>query len=318
MRYRRFGTTDLEVSEVTFGAMRFVAGNMGQNDEQTGKRALEAALDGGITTIHSSYEYGTRWALGDVLQGHPRRHELHHVIKVTVPDFTDSGFDAAKFRGQVEDALRDLHAERIAVVQHLQRGVANDVIYGEAGDAPRIAAMPEVNAALLETFAQLKREGKVGWLATFPYTPGFAEAAIESGAFHGMVAFFNLIETEMVPLLDAMRERGMGYFTMRPFLQGLLTDKRAGDVHLPPGDAGRRRAWEAYYPRFARLQEELGAEVRSWSDLAIKFALADPLMCSVILSMNTPEQVAGVLAAADGDYPDAALVRRVAAINGHI
>ena len=318
MRYRRFGSSDLEVSVVTFGSMRFVKGKSADADERTGKRALAAALDGGVTTIHSSYEYGTRWALTDILRDHPKRHELHHVIKVTVPDFSDAGFDAAKFRGQVEDALRDLHAERIAVVQHLQRGVSNDIIYGEEGDGPRIAAMPQVNQALLEVFQQLRQEGKVGWLATFPYTPGFAAAAIGTGAFHGMVAYFNLLETEMVPLLDTMRERGIGYFTMRPFMQGLISDKRAGDVRLPPGDSARRRAWEAYYPRYARLQEELDAEVGSWSELAIRFALADPVMCSVILSMNTPEQVAQVLAAADAADLDPGFVRRVATINGHL
>ena len=239
---------------------------------------------------------------------------------VETPDYDDSAFDRATFRKKVEDALRELHAERIAVVQHLQRGPIVDqvAVYDGSGDARRIAALATIGPELEDAFAELKREGKVGWLATFPHTPGYAWAAIESGHFHGMVAFFNLLETEMVPLLGAMRERGMGYFAMRPFLQGLITDKRADHVRLPEGDAQRNPEWEPYYGRFARLQEELGAKVGSWSELAVKFTLADPLMPSVILSMNTPEQVESVLAAADGNYPDAAFMRRVASLNGHI
>jgi aryl-alcohol dehydrogenase-like predicted oxidoreductase len=320
LNYRRFGNTDLKVSEITFGAMRFVKGQKTRNDEQTGKRALRAAIDGGVITIHSSGEYGTRWALSDVLRDHPKRHALQHVIKVETPDYDDSAFDRATFRKKVEDALRELHAERIAVVQHLQRGPNVDkvAVYDGSGDARRIAALATIGPELEDAFAELKREGKVGWLATFPHTPGYARAAIESGHFHGMVAFFNLLETEMVPLLGAMRERGMGYFAMRPFLQGLITDKRADHVRLPEGDAQRNPEWEPYYGRFARLQEELGAKVGSWSELAVKFTLADPLMPSVILSMNTPEQVESVLAAADGNYPDAAFMRRVASLNGHI
>jgi aryl-alcohol dehydrogenase-like predicted oxidoreductase len=320
VNYRRFGNTDLKVSEITFGAMRFVKGQKTQNDEQTGKRALRAAIDGGVTTIHSSSEYGTRWALTDVLRDHPRRHELHHVIKVESPDYDDSAFDRAKFRKKVEDALRELHTERVAVVQHLQRGPTVDKVsvYDGSGDPRRIAALATIGPEVQDIFEELKGEGKVGWLATFPHTPGYAKAAIESGHFHGMVAFFNLLETEMYPFFDAMRERGMGYFSMRPFLQGLITDKRAEDVGLPEGDSRRNPEWEPYYGRFAHLQEEIGGEVGSWSELAVKFALADPLMPSVILSMNTPEQVEGVLAAADGNYPDAAFVRRVASLNGDV
>jgi hypothetical protein len=188
MQYRRFGSSDLEVSVVTFGAMRFVTGKAADADEQTGTRALAAALDGGVTTIHSSYEYGTRWALTDVLRDHPKRHELHHVIKVTVPDFADAGFDAAKFRGQVEEALRELHAERIAVVQHLQRGVPREAANGEEGDAPRIAAMTQVNEALLEVLEVLRHEGKVGWLATFR-TP--VKVAHLAGNPHTTLSYWN-------------------------------------------------------------------------------------------------------------------------------
>ena len=311
MRRRRFGNTDLEVSEVTFGAMRFVPGAKGNPDENEGRRALETAIEMGVDTIHSSHEYGTRYALEKVLRDHPKRHELEHVIKVQVPDYADPTFEPAKFREQVETGLRDLHTDRIAVVQHLQRGVPKDIIYDERGDPARIKAMPAVNELLLETFGKMKEEGKVGHLVTFPHTPAFAKAAIESGAFEGMVAFFNLVETELYPLLDDMRERGMGMFSMRPFREGLLTDKRKDRSKLPPGDPHLAETSDLAYRRFEALQRELGGEVRSWTDLAIKFSLAHPLFCSVIVSMNTPAQVESALAAADGDYPDTAFVERV-------
>jgi aryl-alcohol dehydrogenase-like predicted oxidoreductase len=314
MRYRRFGNTDLSVSEVTFGAMRFVPGAKGNPDEAEGVRALHAALDAGIDTIHSSHEYGTRYALDKVLRDHPKRHELKHVIKVQVPDYEDAAFDPAEFRAQIEEGLRDLHTDRIAVAQHLQRGVPKDIIYDERGDPPRIAAMPAVNEALQETFEKLRDEGKVGHLATFPHTTGFAKAAIESGVFEGMVAFFNLVETEMYPFFGAMQERGMGLFSMRPFREGVLTDKRADRRRLPPDDPHLASSSDGAYRRFEALQRELGGEVSSWSRLAVKFSLAHPVICSVILSMNTVAQVESVLAAADGDYPDPAFVDRVHAI----
>ena len=81
MKNRSFGNTGLEVSEICFGPMRFSAKEPGDDAvSRTEKRALERALERGVNFIHSSYEYGTRWAVSDVLATHPRRHELHHVI----------------------------------------------------------------------------------------------------------------------------------------------------------------------------------------------------------------------------------------------
>ena len=107
MNDRQFGNTDLKVSEICFGPMRFSAKAPGDDDQsQTGQRALEKAIERGVNFIHSSYEYGTRWSLGSVLRAHPKRDELHHIIKVPVPDFDDNGrFDAAKFRLRIEEAL---------------------------------------------------------------------------------------------------------------------------------------------------------------------------------------------------------------------
>ena len=263
----------------------------------------------------SSHEYGTRYALEKVLRDHPKRHALKHVIKVHAPNYDDPAFDAGKFQDQIELGLRELHTDRIDVVQRLQRSVPKKIIYEAEGEPPRIRDMPAVNEALLEAFGRLKEAGKVGHLVTFPHTPGFARAAIDSDAFEGMVAFFNLVETELYPFLDDMQACGMGMVSMRPFREGLLTDKRKDRAKLPPGDPHLAATSDLAYRRFAAQQRELGSEIRSWTDLAIKFSLAHPVFCSVIVSMNTPAQVASVLAAADGNYPDTALVERVHAIN---
>ena len=67
--------------------MRFA--NKGGNDDQlsrNGRSALERALKRGVNFVHSSYEYGIRWSMGSVLADHSRRHDIHHIIKVPVPD----------------------------------------------------------------------------------------------------------------------------------------------------------------------------------------------------------------------------------------
>jgi aryl-alcohol dehydrogenase-like predicted oxidoreductase len=315
MNYRRFGKTDIELSEVTFGTMRYVKGVYESGDEVEGKRALEEALASGVNAIHSSYEYNTRWATGAVLKHHPERLDVHHIIKVPVPDFEDSSFDETKFRRIVEDALRELHAERISIVQHLQRGVDRKTLNAGGGDAVRLAAMPDVTDRLKAIFEKLRAEGKVGALACFPYTPGFARTAIQCGLFQGLIAYFSLVETELVSLFDEMRAKGMSFATMRSFLEGLLTDRRARRTELAADDPMRQPEWDGPYRRFERIQEAIGSEVQSWSAMAVKFALSDPLFPTVILSMNTVKQVRAVLQAADGNYPGPDFIRRVQRLN---
>jgi aryl-alcohol dehydrogenase-like predicted oxidoreductase len=79
----------------------------------TGERALSRALERGVNFLHSSYEYGTRWAMERVLREHPQRAEIKHIIKVPVPDFKDDAFSADKFRMRIEEALRELHTDQI-------------------------------------------------------------------------------------------------------------------------------------------------------------------------------------------------------------
>lgn len=314
MRYRRFGATGLELSEITFGALRFVDGAQARNDEALGRRALLDALDAGVNTIHSSYEYGTRWALQKILASHRAAPDLNHVIKVASPDYDDPGFSDAQFRERIETALRELNAGRIAIVQHLQRGVPKDVIYDERGDPDRIARMAQTNAAMAETVGALKREGKIGHVITFPHTHGFAKPAVASGAFDGMIAFWNFLETEMLDVFDDCHAKGLGVLSMRPYLQGVITDKRADRASLAPDDPKRGPAYDAQYARFARVQAAVGGEVGSWSDAAIRFALSHPAVASVVVSLNNPDQVRSALAALDGGAYPRAFVDRVAAL----
>ena len=88
MERRRFGTYGSEVPVICFGTMRFASKGRADDDvSRAGKRALEVAIERGIDFVHSSYEYGTRWAVGDVLARHPKRDRVRHAIKVNVPDW---------------------------------------------------------------------------------------------------------------------------------------------------------------------------------------------------------------------------------------
>lgn len=316
MEYRAFGDTELELSAICFGTLRFAVKRPADDDaSRQRKRALERALERGVNVVHSSEEYGTRWAVGEVLAAYPKRDEVRHVIKVHQPDWGQRVFSKRAFRDKIESALRELRAERIDIVQHVQRGEVDPSLAYDARSEPELLAdLPRVLGPLQEAFDELYAEGLVGHLATFPYTLGYAEAAIEHGAFAGVVAYFNLIETEMVELFPRMREQGMGFLGIRPLLGGLLTDERVDRERLAGDDARREPMWDRAYDHFAEaraLLAEEGEEVTSWTDFALRFSLCDPLIASTVVGIDTPEELDQAVRSVERPRPDPELARRL-------
>ena len=103
----------------------------------------------------------------------------------------------------------------------------------------------------------------------------------------------------------------MGFVSIRPLYQGILTDERGDRASLRPGD---RFADEKYTADFAKrdaiaacFREEIGG---SMTRFAIRFTLAAPPVASVVVGLNTPEQVDGIVAALAEDLPSMETVRK--------
>lgn len=306
MDYRRLAGTDLDVSVLCFGPMRSAAKTPGRDERSlAGARALEAALDAGVNFVHSSYEYGVRWMMNGVLRSHPKRHDIHHVIKLPVPDWKDgSVFDEAKFRMRVEEALADLATERIAVLQWMWRTDPND-------DATRIALLPAIIDEVTAAFERLRDEGKVGYLSTFPYTPAAARAAIDTGAFSGIVAYYNPVEMEMQPLFAEMDRRDMGFLCIRPLYQGFLADGRDSLDDLPEGHRLRKPENEAEFAKRRKVAEAFADRIDgSMTRFALRFPLWSPTVASVIAGLNTEAQVTEAVGHLDGVRPEPELTAR--------
>ena len=306
MNYRRLGRTYLDVSVICMGPMRAAATEPG-NDEKSkaGELALRTALDAGVNFIHSSYEYRTRWMMGRVLANHPGRSELHHVIKVPVPDSTDGDhFEADKFRLRIEEALTDLHTERISVLQWMWRSKPNT-------DERRLPLLGQIIDEVVDIFHRMRDEGKVGYLMTFPYTVPCGKKAIETGKFSGLIGFYNLVEMEMADLFGELQQRDMGFLAIRPLYQGILTDERANQNSLRKGDRFADEKYAIDFAKRAKISEVFRDEIgESMTSFAIRFALTAPIVSSLIVGLNTPAQVSGIIAAAEDSSPSLQTVEK--------
>lgn len=298
MDYRKLQGTDLSVSTLCFGTMRAATpsnGSLTPADarSKTGQAALHAALDAGINFIHSSYEYGVRWMLHEALKSHPKRHDLHHVIKVPVPDWEDGGvFDAVKFRSRIETALHDLATDKIALLQWMWRTQPNIEI-------KRLEALKNIVNDVTETFEKLREEGKVQYMASFPYTLDSATAAINTQAFSGLIAYYNPLEMEMASLFAQLDANNMNFLAIRPLFEGVLTDQRKNWQDLAIDDRLKSDKYQAAFDKrhaiATEFADEIAQEGGSMTRFALRFPLYSKATASVVVGLNSPEQVTQVV-----------------------
>src|SRR6202044_1601978 len=119
MRYRKLGSSDLEVSEISLGAWLTYAG--GIEFEQT-RACTEAAFEAGINFFDTANVYGrgaaeTAW--GEILSKHPRdSYILATKVNGQMSDEeTDRGLSPAQVEKQIDASLKRLQTDYVDLYQ---------------------------------------------------------------------------------------------------------------------------------------------------------------------------------------------------------
>lgn len=186
MEYRELGRTGLKVSELGYGAWGIgKAGWVGADDDES-VRALERAIELGVTFIDTARGYGeSERIVGQVVRRHPGE-ELYVATKVPPKNRTwpaPSGLDPADvfpgdhIRSSLEESLRTSGLEAFDVFQF---HVWSDEWIGR-GD-------------WLETVQALKDEGKIRFFGVSinDYQPENALALVESGVADTVQVIYNV------------------------------------------------------------------------------------------------------------------------------
>ena len=186
MRYRRLGSSELEVSVLSFGAWQIGdAGYWGADDETDAEAAVSAAIEEGINLFDTAEMYGTgesERVLGRVLGA--RRGEVYIASKV-LPEHCS----AAGVRQACEDSLRRLGTDVIDLYQ---------------------VHWPCREVAFEETYGALKtlqEEGKIREIEVSNFGRADLEAWMGAGGCVsdqlGYNLLFRAIEDEIVPACQA-------------------------------------------------------------------------------------------------------------------
>jgi aryl-alcohol dehydrogenase-like predicted oxidoreductase len=296
MRYRRLGSSDLTVSEISLGSWLTYAG--GIEADQT-RACTEAAFDAGINFFDTANVYGrgaAESAWGEILSRHPRdAYVLATKVWGQMSDDTDDrGLSAAQIAKQIDASLQRLQTDYVDLYQ---------------------AHRFDPDVPIEETVEALQRvvsEGKARYLGFSEWTSEQIEAAIEIGGGDLFVSsqpqysmLWRAPESELFGLSAA---NGISQIVWSPLAQGVLTGK------YPPGEAppaDSRAANETMGGFIAALMQEPileavarllpiaeGAGLRP-AQMALAWVLRRDELASAIVGASRPEQV-GENAAASG------------------
>jgi aryl-alcohol dehydrogenase-like predicted oxidoreductase len=288
MRYRRLGSSDLEVSEISLGSWLTFAGGVGF--EQT-RACTDAAFEAGINFFDTANVYGrgaAESAWGEILAGRPRD---SYVLATKVwgqmsDDPADRGLSAAQIGKQVDASLARLRTDYVDLYQ--AHRFDPDVPIEET----------------IEAFQQVVASGKARYLGFSEWTAEQIQAAIDVAGpdlFVSSQPQYSMLwqapEAEVFALCAA---NGISQIVWSPLAQGVLTGKyRPGQV--PPGDS--RAANSDMNVAMDRLLDDAVLEAvdhlrpiadqagLSMAELALAWVLRRAELASAIVGASRPEQV---------------------------
>ena len=116
MRYRPFGTTGLQVSELVFGG-GWVGGILIHQDDATKRAAIARALEAGINWIDTAPSYGdgkSERTLGWLLEEVPQRPYLSTKVRLDLGRLDDL---AGQVQRSLEQSLERLRCDSVELFQ---------------------------------------------------------------------------------------------------------------------------------------------------------------------------------------------------------
>ena len=303
------GRTGLSVSALGLGGGA-VGGLMVRGEPADQERGLAIALDAGITFIDTAPSYGDGAsetnlgrALGRVAGG--RSGGIVLATKFTISP-AHAGRVSAAIAESVEQSLRRLGRERVDVLQ-LHNAIGAEVAT-PGRSLPAIVVTDEVVPGL----ERLREAGKIGWYGiTAVGEPGALAAVLDSRAFHTAQVPFNLLTPGADEVLAHAAAADMGTIGIRALAGGALSGSTwrhpIGMAEVAPIASGD--TYEADVAAARRYEGLVGdGFAGSLAEAALRFALTEPRLSTVLIGVSSIEQLQDAIAAAGrGPLPSEAL-----------
>jgi D-threo-aldose 1-dehydrogenase len=312
MRYRAFGRTGLQVSELVFGG-GFVGGILIHADDDTKLAALRRGLDGGMNWIDTAPSYGdgqSEQALGWLLKEVDATPYLSTKVRL---DFARPNDLPGQIEASLEQSLKRLDRDKVDLFQ-----LHNPIGLETSGATIGVRQVLGANG-VAETFERLRDQRLFDFAGiTALGDPGSLCDVIASGRFASAQVYYNLLdpsagqkvpaawaEPDFTGVLAACREHGVATMNIRVLAAGVIaTDLRHGR-EMPIVQDFDMAAEEA---RVRAVFRKLGERYGTRAQTAIRFALANPDLSCVVVGFAEIGHIEEALAGAElGPLPEDAL-----------
>lgn len=177
---------------------------------------LLAAHRLGVRALHVSHEYDTWPLFCEIvaeMAARPNAPAFRYVAKIAEPHFDSRSFEPSRLAAVIAEVRAGLGSTCLHDVQWMWRGDLQD-------EPARLAQFRAQSAQLEAEIAALKRDGGIERFLCFPYTTGFAAAALELPGIDGLVVYRNLAEREFDLQLGSCAASGRIAHIIRPFFGG--------------------------------------------------------------------------------------------------
>ena len=286
MRYRRLGSSDLEVSEISLGS--WLTYGVGVERERAAA-CVGKAFDLGINFIDTANVYGRGAAesfLGAVLSGRPRDSYILATKLFFPMSDTDRGLSRGQIEKQLDASLTRLRTDYVDLYQCHR--------YDEE------TSLQETMHALTDAV----RSGKVRHIGFSEWPADKIRAATEMAGVEEFVSSqpqYSLLwrrpEQEVIPLCAA---NGISQIVWSPLAQGVLTGKYRPGTPPPSGSRATSEEMGGWMDRL--MQEDVLQAVErlrpiaaeaglSLAQFALAWVLREPNVASAIVGASRPEQL---------------------------
>jgi 1-deoxyxylulose-5-phosphate synthase len=286
MNFRKLGSSDIEVSEISLGSWLTYSGGV---EREQARACVEAAFDAGINFIDTANVYGrgaSETLLGEVLSAHERSSYVLATKVYFEMSPTDRGLSAAQIHKQIDASLLRLQTDYVDLYQchrydeqtPLQETMAALTEVVRAGKARHIG-FSEWPAQRIEQ--SLALEDVERWISSQPQYSMLWRAP----------------EAEVIPLCA---QEGISQIVWSPLGQGVLTGKYLPGSPPPADSRAASEEMSAFIDRLVappvleavqRLRPVAEQAGLTMAQLALAWVLREPNVASAIVGASRPEQV---------------------------
>lgn len=291
---KKFGTTDMHITPVGFGAWALGGGDWvyswGPQDDEESVAAIHHALDVGINWIDTAAGYGlghSEEVVGKTLAGMSDRPLVFTKCSLVwneKGEFNDS-LKRDSIRRECEGSLRRLKMDYVDLYQIHWPRPDEDIEEGWA------------------TLAELQKEGKVRWIGVSNFSVDQIKRAQSIAPVNTLQPPYSLVRPEVEnEILPFCLKNNIGVIVYSPMYSGLLSGKMTPErIKNLPTDDWRQRDPEFQMPRLEKNLElvsvlnEIGKQHGVEAGVvAIAWTLRLPAVTAAIVGMRRPSQVDGI------------------------